>query len=152
MRIMELTALKAELSDPTYDGMSVQDIADTINTKTVQRARLTPTWEVKRHAILNGYWAAIIMAAEPSDTTPDEVRGLAISARDWIDDPSGKISTINLSLSEVQTMIGALVATTLMTQEQATSLLALGTETVSWTEANGLPEIGIGLIHSARIS
>lgn len=153
---MELTALATELAKPTYASMTDQEAANAINALTVSRPRLVETWEVKKAAIEGGYWAAIVMATEPGNPLqiPAEslatVRGLAISARDWIDDVGGKIQTLDFQLASVQTLVGGLVQTGLMTQEQANALVALGTETVSWPVANGYPEIGVGFVRNAR--
>jgi hypothetical protein len=153
---MDLAAIKTEIAKPEYDGLSDGAVADLLNAKTVTRSRLVPTWEVKKHAIENQYWSAIVMATEPGNplAIPAEslvtVRGLAIAARDWIDDASGKISTIDFALVSVQTLVGGLVASGLVTQPQATALSALGSETVAWPKANNLPEIGIGLVANAR--
>ena len=145
---MDLAAIKTEIANPEYDGLSDAAIADLLNAKTVSRNRLVPTWEVKKHAIENQYWSAIVMATEPGNplAIPAEslvtVRGLAIAARDWIDDASGKISTIDFSLASVQTLVGGLVLTGLVTQPQATSLAALGTETVAFLAIVGAAKIG----------
>lgn len=140
-----MDALITELSEPAYAELSDQAAADEINAKTVERARLVPIWEVKQLAIINGYWP-LIKAGQLSDN--QQLAGLCISVIDWIDDP--KLQSIDLGLAAVQAMIAGLVAFTLLTQEQADEILALGTETVSWTVANGYPEIGIGLVINAR--
>jgi len=119
-----------------YNGMSDAAIATAINAKTVTRNRLTPTWEVKKHAIENGYWAVIEIAAEASNTN-STVRGLAMSALAWIDDAAGKILSIDFNLASAQTLVGGLVAATLITESQGNALLALGQETVNWTETIG---------------
>jgi hypothetical protein len=153
---MQLTAIKTEIAKPEYGGLDDAAIADLLNAKTVTRNRLVPTWEVKKHAIENQYWSAIVMATEPGNplAIPAEslvtVRGLAIAARDWIDDPSGKISTIDFALSSVQTLVGGLVLTGLVTQAQATSLASLGSETVSFVSTVGAVNIGPHHISEAR--
>jgi len=153
---MDLAAIKTEIAKPEYDGLSDAAIADLLNAKTVIRNRLVPTWEVKKHAIENQYWSAIVMATEPGNplAIPAEslvtVRGLAIAARDWIDDASGKISTIDFALASVQTLVGGLVQTGLVTQSQATSLAALGTETVSFLSVVGTSKIGSHHITESR--
>jgi len=146
---MELKTLKDEIAKQEYDGMSDQQIADAINAKMVQVTKPIPTWKVKQHAIERGYWAKIQLVTA-NTSLPDQVRGLAISARDWIDDVSGKVQTLDTSRSSVLTMLGAMVSTTLMTQQDADDLIALASESVSWTSANGLSEVGPGLIVSAR--
>lgn len=153
---MDMAAIKTEIIKPEYNVLGDAAIADLLNAKTVTRSRLVPTWEVKKHAIENQYWSAIVMATEPGNplAIPAEslvtVRGLAIAARDWIDDPSGKISTIDFALASVQTLVGGLVLTGLVTQAQATSLAALGTETVSFVSTVGAAKIGPHHISEAR--
>jgi hypothetical protein len=153
---MDLSAIKNEISKAEYNGLSDSAIADLLNAKTVTRSRLVPTWEVKKAAIEGQYWSAIVMASEPGNplSIPTEsliaVRGLAIAARDWIDDPSGKISTIDFSLTSVQTLVGGLVATGLISQEQATALAALGTETVTFLSIVGASKIGSHHVSEAR--
>lgn len=153
---MDLAAIKTEIAKQEYDGLSDAEIADLLNAKTVTRNRLVPTWEVKKHAIENQYWSAIVMATEPGNplAIPAEslvtVRGLAIAAHDWIDDPAGKISTIDFELASVQTLMGGLVQSGLLTQPQATSLAALGTETVSFLSIVGAAKIGPHHVSEAR--
>lgn len=144
---MNLQPLVDELSLPEYSALSDQDAADAINAKIVSRSRIVETWEVKRQAIADGYWAAIVIASQRTDI-PVEVRGLCVSAIAWLDDP--KIHTIDFSLTSTQTMIGGLVLAGIATQSQADTLLALATETVPWTVANGLDTVGVGYVINAR--
>jgi hypothetical protein len=153
---MDLAQIKTEIAKPEYDGLSDAAIADLLNAKMTTRSRVVPTWEVKKHAIENQYWSAIVMATEPGNplNIPSEslvtVRGLAIAARDWIDDTSGKILTIDFALASVQTLVGGLVLTGLVTQSQATSLAALGSETVSFLSVVGAVKIGPHHVSEAR--
>lgn len=137
--------LIAELSLPAYASMTDQEAADAINAKTVSRSRLVPIWEVKQLAIISGYWP-VIKAGQLSDN--QQLAGLCLSVIDWIDDP--KLQTIDVGLPAVQAMVGGLVTFSLLTQEQADEILSLGTETIPWTQANGLPEVGLGLVINAR--
>lgn len=146
---MNIVALKEKLADPAYEGVSDSAVASAINALCITRVRLVPTWEVKKHAIENGYWPAIIIAAEVANTNVT-VRGLAMCARDWIDDVSGKIEHIDFTLTSTQNLVNGLVSAGIVTQAQVDSLVALKYETVPWTTANGLPEIGIGLVINAR--
>ena len=146
---MSYAVLAAELALPAYAGLSDQAAADAVNGLTVTRPRLVPCGEVKKHAIEHGYWPAIIIASEVGNAHV-AVRGLALCARDWIDDVSGKIENLDFSLQSTQSLIAALVAAGIVAQEHADSLAALSNETVPWTVANGMPEIGIGLVINAR--
>jgi len=83
--------------------------------------RLVPNVDVKRHAIIDGYWAAVVIAGEATNTDL-AVRGLAISVGAWINEVS---ATTDFSLPQVQTMLGGLLASGLMTAEQQASLIAL---------------------------
>ena len=83
--------------------------------------RLVPNVDIKRHAILNEYWPAVVIASEATNANL-QVRGLSISVGDWVNDVS---ATTDFSLPQVQSMIGGLVASGLMTAEQQTSLIAL---------------------------
>lgn len=110
-------------------------------------ARVVPTWEVKKQAIEQGYWAAIVMASEVANSN-QQVRGLAISALAWLDDP--KIENIDFSLESTQQLVGGLVLTTLITQQQGEALIALGSETVSFASTIVATTINAGDIRDAK--
>ena len=83
--------------------------------------RLVPNVDIKRHAILNNYWPAVVIATESTNTVL-QVRALAIGVGAWVNDVS---ATTDFDLPEVQAMMGGLVSAGLMTAEQQTSLIAL---------------------------
>lgn len=144
---MDLKALRDEIVKAAYNGKTNAEIASELNSKTVTRSRVVPTWEVKKQAIEQGYWAAIVMASEPANSN-QQVRGLAISALAWLDDP--KIETIDFGLASTQTLVGGLVQTTLITQAQGDSLIALGAETVSYASTIGGTTITADDIRDAK--
>lgn len=144
---MDLKSLRDEVIKPEYAGMSNEALAADLNAKTITRARVVPTWEVKKQAIEQGYWAKIVIASEPTNEV-DEVRGLAISALAWLDDP--KIENIDFSLASTQQLVGGLVLTTLITQEQGDALIALGIETVSFASTIVATTINAGDIRDAK--
>lgn len=146
---MNLEPLIEELRKPEYAAMSDQQAANAINAKTVSVRELVPTWLAKQHGIENGYYAKIKIAACDS-TIPVEVRGLCISVLAWIDDQAGKISNLDMDLPATQAMLAGLIASGILTGPQAQSLSDLAEHEISWTSKNGLPEIGIGLVHNAR--
>ena len=141
-----MSPLATELSKPEYAGLLDQAAADAINAKVETVSQLVPIWEVKQHAILNGYWPLVKAGQLDANATK---AGLCVSVIDWIDDP--KLSTIDVNLPEVQGMLSGLVSFSLMTQNQVNEVIALGSKTVSWTSTVGLPEVGIGLVQNARI-
>lgn len=146
---MDLTPLTEELRKPEYTGKSDQEAADMVNAKTVQIRQEVPTWQLKRHAIESGYWAAVKLAREAS-ATPDQVKGLCLSILDWVDDPSGKTQAVDLDRPAVAQMISSLVTTGLITQTIADEIDAMADATIRWTESVGLTEVGIGYVRLAR--
>lgn len=146
---MDLTPLVEELAKPEYQGKSDAEAAVMVNAKTVDVRREVPTWQLKRHAIESGYWAAIKLARESADT-PDQVRGLCLSVLDWIDDPSGKTQQVDLDRPAVAGMVASLVSVGLITQEIAAEIDAMADATIAWTQSVGLPEVGIGYVILAR--
>lgn len=141
-----MSILSDELSKPEYQGLTDQQAADAVNAKTEIVSQLVPIWQVKEHAILNGYWPLVKAGQLDANATK---AGLCVSVIDWIDDP--KMQNIDMSKAEVLGMIGGLVSFSLMTQSQADALIAMGSKVVSWTSTVGLPEIGIGLVRNARL-
>lgn len=141
-----MSVLSDELSKPEYQGLTDQQAADAVNAKTVVVNQLVPIWQVKEHAILNGYWPLVKAGQLDANATK---AGLCLSVIDWIDDP--KMQSIDVSKAEVLGMIGGLVSFGFMTQQQADALIAMGTKVASWTSTVGLPEVGIGLVRNARL-
>lgn len=83
--------------------------------------RLVPNREIKRQAIIDGYWAAIVMTGENA-AADAQLRGLCINVGDWVKDME---STTDFDLTPTKTMLAGLVASTLVTQEQADTLNTL---------------------------
>ena len=146
---MNLAPLIAELAKPEYSGLSDQAAADLVNAKTVSVRELVPCWLVKQLAIESGYWAAIKIASQSSDV-PLQVRGVALSAVDWIDDSSGKIQNVDMDSPAVLAMLSGLVAAGLLTQSQSDDLQALADQTKRWVDVVGLGTVGIGFVRNAR--
>ena len=146
---MNLAALIAELVKPEYFGLSDQAAADAVNAKTVSVRELVPCWLVKQLAIESGYWAAIKIASQSTDV-PLQVRGVALSAVDWIDDSSGKIQNVDMDSTAVLAMLGGLVAAGLLTQSQSDDLRSLADQTKRWVDVVGIGTVGIGYVRNAR--
>lgn len=145
---MDFSALAVEIAKPEYEGLTDQQIADLLNAKQISKPRATPCWEVQKLAIESGYWASIVIAAEPGSGVPVEVRGLCISCLAWINNP--RIETIDLSLSSAQGMVTGLQQAGIITEQQATTLLQLGAEQVSYSGTIGFPKLGPHHIGQAR--
>lgn len=142
---MNIEALAAELSQPSYASLSDEQAAAAINAKTVAVRRLVPTWQVRQAAIQGGYWAMLVQASEVPQTA-----ALAINVLAWIDDQSGTIQTVDMDSPAAGAMRSALVQAGIVTQPQADAISALADATIPWTESVGLPEVGIGLVRNAR--
>ena len=144
---MPLNSLASEIALPAYAGMSDQQIADTVNAKTVSVRRPVPTWLVRQTAIEGGYWPLLVEARE--STTP-AVRALAITVLAWVDDQSGTIQSVDMDRPAVVGMRAALVQAGICSQAEAAALSALADASIPWTESVGLGEVGVGLIQNAR--
>ena len=140
-----MSILSDELSKSEYVGLSDQAAADAINAKTVVVSQLVPIWQMKQHAITSGYWLSLKAGQLDQDIFK---AGLCTSVMDWISDI--RMTSIDVQLPQVNDMILGLVSFQVMTQQQASELIAMGSKSVSWTSTVGLPEIGIGLVQNAR--
>lgn len=142
---MNIDPLIEELRKPEYAAMSDQQAADAVNTKTVNIRTLVPNWLIKQTAILGSYWAAVKAGQASSDNV---LAAICLSMVDWIEDP--KIENTDMDIAGVQQMLAGLQTYGIISQAQLNELNALADSVVSWTSQNGLPEIGIGLVHNAR--
>jgi hypothetical protein len=143
---MDLTPLITELAKPEYAGLTDQQAAEAVNAKTITVRELVPCWLVKQLAIESGYWAAMKIASQSSDV-PLQVRGVALSAVDWIDDLSGKIQNVDMDSTAVLAMLGGLVAAGLLTQSQSNDLRSLADQTKRWVDV-----VGIGTVSAQEIA
>ena len=137
--------LIAELQKPEYAGLTDQQAADVINAKTVTVRRTVSAESVQAAAIASGLWA-IVKIASQNAALPNPPRGAAMSFVDWIE--AGRM--IDMDSATVSGVGSVLQQYNLATQAQLDALRALADTVIPWTEANGLPEIGIGLVINAR--
>jgi len=137
--------LREELSKPEYAEMSDGEAAAALNAKTVQIVVSVENSAIKRLSIMSGVWPGIIAAQRDANL---QKAGLCIGVVEWLNDT--RMPVTDMDLPAVQTMLAGLVSFGLMTAEHATLMNDLKNKTVPWTEANGLPEIGIGLVRVAR--
>ncbi len=144
-----MSILSDELSKPQYVGLTDQAAADAVNAKTVIVRRPVELWRVKQLLIEQGIWGSLKVAVRKSDT-PDAVYGLCVSVIDWIDDPSGKVKTVDVDLPSVQSMLAGLVQIGIGTQADVAALLALANTDIRWVDSVGLGTIGDGSVKSAR--
>ena len=134
-----------ELRQPEYAGLTDQQAADAINAKTVTVRRTVSAESVQAAAIASGLWA-IVKIASQNAALPNPPRGAAMSFVDWIE--AGRM--IDMDSATVSGVGSVLLQYNLATQAQLDALRALADTVIPWTEANGLPEVGIGLVINAR--
>jgi len=140
-----MSVLSDELSKQSYSTLTDQQAADAINAKTVVVQQSVAIRDLKTYAIFQGIWPKLLAGEKSSNP---QVAGLCQSVVAWVDDP--RISTVDVNLPQVQAMLTQLVGATLLTQQQAADIIAMGSRSVSWTSTVGLPEVGIGLVINAR--
>jgi hypothetical protein len=140
-----MQALIDELSKPEYASLSDQAAADAINAKTVAVRKPVELWRVEEHASRKGYRAKLERASKTEGHPCQEV---ALNILAYIN--SARLNTVDMDLADTQLMIGAMVQCQFATQAMADELLALADQTIKWTESEGLPEAGVGLVRNAR--
>lgn len=88
---------------------------------------------VQKIASMNGVWAKIVLARESSDT-PAPIKGICITFLDWV----RKDWRIDFDLPEVQAMLGGLLQSGLVTQEEVAALDAAAntTQTITANEVS----------------
>jgi len=137
--------LSTELSRPVYANLSDQEAADLLNAKVISVQQSVPIHNLKQYAIFQGIWPKL-KAGRNSQTA--SVAAVCTSIIDWIED--ARVQSVDVAIAEVQTMIGALVAAEIMTQQQADEIIAMGIIQMPWAQSIGYQEIGIGLVRNAR--
>lgn len=144
---MDYTALCDELSKPDYQGKSDQEAADMLNAKTEVVRRPVDCGALKAYAIKEGFYADI---EDGCSADSYEERNLCRNIKAWIDDIGGRLQTVNMDDSVTADMMTGLVALQIVTAAEAQAMNDMANVTVKWTELNDYPEMGIGLVQSAR--
>jgi hypothetical protein len=135
---IDINQLKTELqTDPTNQGYAPllsagndSGVAAQLNIKQFSARAPIKTVDIKRHAIQNGYWAALKGAAAAH---PDaQVRGAATCAIDYASDT--RLETMDLDLPASQAMLNGLVAAGLISTAQHDELVAMGNINISRAE------------------
>jgi len=144
---MDYTALCDELKKPEYQGKSDQEAADMINLKTEVVRRPVDCGALKAYAIKEGFYADIEDNCTSSDTTK---RRLCRNIKAWIDDIGGRLQSVNMDDAVTADMMTGLVAFNIVTTVETQVMDNMANVTVKWTDLNGYPEMGIGLVQNAR--
>ena len=139
------TKLCPKLQESQFAEMTDLEALLAIQSELVTVRVLVPTANIITHATTNGYRANLELAkGDPLNPC----RSIAINILSYID--SMKIQNVDMDLPETQGMLGAMVQCEFATSNQVASLDALANKQVTWCESEGLPEIGLGHIVSAR--
>lgn len=144
---MSMQQLATELAKPEYKGLTDQQIADAVNSKAVVVKRVVPTYLVRQKACEGFYWSDLEDACSSSNVP---LKKIARSMMVWINDKSGTIQTVDMTLPSVATVVGGLVSFGIITQPQADDLFSMADATIPWTESVGLNTVGVGDIINAR--
>ena len=144
---MNYEALINKLREPKYESLDNQQAADAINAEKVRTKRLVPVVLVKQWAIENQLYAPIVIGQESPN---EQLKRLCVSIVGWIDDVGGRVHNADLDKPAAQAMMAGLVSLGVASQQQVDDLKTLQWADVPWTESNGLPEIGIGMVYNAR--
>jgi len=134
-----------KLRQAKFATMSDLEVLLEIQSEIVTIRVLVPTANVVAHASQNSYRHKLTLAANNPN---HPCNGLAIDILAYID--SMKIQNVDMDLPETQSMLAAMVQCGFATSAQVASLDALANKQVTWCESEGLPEIGLGHIVSAR--
>ena len=147
---MRYDILTAELqNDPEglgYAAMSDVEVVTAINAETQTARQTVPLWQVKKAAIENNFWLAIKAAA--ASHADEQVKGVANIVLDYVDDT--RFNNLDMDLVSTQTMLGALVAGGVITQDFSDLLNGLANTTTSRAAILGLSQVSDGHIKSAR--
>jgi hypothetical protein len=139
------TKLCPKLKQAEFATMTDLEALLAIQSEMVSIRVLVPTANVVAQASQNSYRHKLTLAAS---NVNHPCNGLAIDILAYID--SVKIQNVDMDLPETQQMLAAMVQCGFATSAQVASLDALANKQVTWCESEGLPEIGLGHIVSAR--
>jgi hypothetical protein len=134
-----------KLKEPKFATMSDIEALLEIQSEMAWIRVLVPTSDIVAHATIHGYRASMELAkSDPSN----QCRSVAINILSYID--SLKIQNVDMDLPKTQEMLGAMVACGFATTAVINSLDGLANKQVTWCESQGLPQIDLGHIVSAR--
>ena len=145
-------ALIDELSKPEYASLSDQAAADAINAKTVVIRVWVDTADAIWHATQEGYYAGLKHTSESDPPDPNSQAYQCWAAAKNIIGfvESTKTQKIDMDSAGAIAMKTAMAGCGFATLGHVASLDALANKTIKWTESEGLPEAGVGLVRNAR--
>ena len=137
--------LCSKLKEAEFSTMGDEQAKVVVNSLMVQVKQLTPALRIKEWSFDEQLYATIIDGCSSSDAP---IRKLCINIRGWIDDP--RVQNVDLDKPSAIATMDGLISTNMASSDQVDRLKALRWKTIKWTESEGLPEIDLGHIVSAR--
>ena len=142
---MNEQALIDELKQPQYQTMSDQEAADAINAKTVQQVVKVEAQQIRLTLASRGRLAAIKRIGD-NTAAPEPPYDACATLMALLD--AG--DSIDLQNPAVSASSQVLIQHNLLTQADADAIAALAVQVISWVDAEGIGECGIGYIINAR--
>lgn len=152
--MIDYAAVKDELSQPAYAGLSNAAAADALNARIIPAIRDVPTIEAANILRVSGRWGVLALAARQVVPLTDPMAPLvtlAITVTDTLRDTTALGVTNPAHWSAMQDMVAGMVAAGLISQQVADDLLALRNTMTSRREQLGLPELSAADIQTARL-
>lgn len=148
----DYAALKAEISKPSYDGLSDEQIAAELNAANIAVPADIGVGDVEGYLRLNARITGLEdwIAANPN---PSVAR---TAARELLGILSGKVTVLSTGTpttrAVLQGMFAAIVSAGAggVTQADSDALFGMAQRNVSWAQQNGWPTIGPGDVANAR--
>jgi hypothetical protein len=136
-----------ELKKPEYQEMTDQEAACALNAKEVIIRSLVDVVAIKTYAIKEGFFADIDENCSSADSAK---RKLCKNVLAWFNDPTGKISTINVDDPTAQQILLALKSYSILTQDQIDEIGNFANTAIRWVDDIGFGTVGEGHVKSAR--
>jgi hypothetical protein len=148
---MDYAALRAEIAQPAYAGLSDAEIAAALNAE-IDAVRNVATSDARALLLATGEWGAITLLArqEPSESVPAEAIAAAITAIDTLKLTEVLETTKTPYWQAVQAMVAGLQAAGVLSEATGTALLGLRETTTTRAAQLGLGQVSPGDIQTAR--
>jgi len=134
------TRIRLKLQEPAFASMTDAQALAALQAKNIIVQRPIATSTIKAY-LMPDKWRAISDSTLPS--AKNAVDALTLFNTFDITDPA--------YLAKLTTVLDALIADSLITATDKTTILSLGDSTESWCDQNGISDLRIGEITEARV-
>jgi hypothetical protein len=135
-----MSILQTELQNPIYSGMNDEEIATTLNTVNITVKQSISAHDIKKYLMLMDKLLPI--ESSTLDSAKSATRALEIFPLFDISD--------SLVETKLISVLDALIADSLLSTEDKTSILSLGDKLISKAEELGLGKVSIWQVQEAR--